>query len=775
MGNCWSLLLVLLALRQGEPKKGPTRACEIFQVAGLGPGTDGEFHLVPTHPESFQAPIWAKTGLNLGMFMAKVPWRGGMAWTIRQQTDGIDSSGIVAAYVAADDDEPMPPCQSTGWWRYNGFMYSEEPGRVTVECLVCQVLTVDQTPQQSVVPSPCLGTFTLQKADSETRTYHHATSACQLINGKAEDTFQLKMAGLDHHVENAYRMTVGSHAAIHCTSAGETTGIRFKVVERLNRSLTCMGLSCYSLVSVNEGTVIGASQARLKVWVVLPRDWSQDTALFEVHVRLNGLYEQRTTLDYGALHGLDMDLRQVPGTHFISLSITSASDQGYIRSTERSLTSQIGIEVYEEESIIIQARDSGATARALLSARDSDLRSGTHTRAVLVSSLQVDGAHLNMLNLVKYLPRLSQGQVVADLLDLSCEKDHAMQPLRKVAAQEGLESHIISKCLMFEKETFHQSSKPPWLQVNEYLREATTWEDVPLGLRTGLEPLVEVLKDVKIVWTANDTEGRNLFILDAARLLGVKVRVLDAGSLSKGGSVSHVGAMTDVWAPSHYIALQPVIRNMAAKVTVCAPLIDYDIYTPDAVNHACGGAERHNRENKSKFLYLGRLSPEKGPGIFIRALSLLPEINEAVLAGGGILQPWLEALAEETQVNATFLGSVDPSETACLLRDAYALVVPSLCAESFGMVIAQALMVGTPVITFGLGGSASLIRHMQNGIIVQEVMPRALAAAMGMLWRDANMRERMSREALADGKKMTASAGTQCFLEMYKQGLEDMA
>src|SRR5207253_5296550 len=81
-------------------------------------------------------------------------------------------------------------------------------------------------------------------------------------------------------------------------------------------------------------------------------------------------------------------------------------------------------------------------------------------------------------------------------------------------------------------------------------------------------------------------------------------------------------------------------------------------------------------------------------------------------------------------LNVRFVGNVeDESQVATYLRAADAVVVPSI-AENAPLTIIEALMCGTPVVAFAVGGIPEMV-NAHNGALVTERTAEALAQGLG--------------------------------------------
>ena len=116
------------------------------------------------------------------------------------------------------------------------------------------------------------------------------------------------------------------------------------------------------------------------------------------------------------------------------------------------------------------------------------------------------------------------------------------------------------------------------------------------------------------------------------------------------------------------------------------------------------------------FLYVGRLSPEKGLHAIMRAW----ERSSASLkiVGDGPMREEIETFASEHS-NVEFSGKLSLAEVIDLMGQARCLIMPSQWYETFGRTIAEAFSRGTPVIASDLGAMSELVKHGENGRLFQ--------------------------------------------------------
>ncbi len=149
-----------------------------------------------------------------------------------------------------------------------------------------------------------------------------------------------------------------------------------------------------------------------------------------------------------------------------------------------------------------------------------------------------------------------------------------------------------------------------------------------------------------------------------------------------------------------------------------------------------------------KILYVGRLIPRKGVRFLIEAMVNLVDLESAqlVIVGGGAERAELEAVAAELGVieRVHFAGRVSDEELEAHYRTCEIFVLPSIVDETgdtemLGMVLLEAMRYRKAVIASNVGGIPDIVQHEQNGLLVPEKDPVALAAALRRLLMDREL------------------------------------
>jgi glycosyltransferase involved in cell wall biosynthesis len=155
-------------------------------------------------------------------------------------------------------------------------------------------------------------------------------------------------------------------------------------------------------------------------------------------------------------------------------------------------------------------------------------------------------------------------------------------------------------------------------------------------------------------------------------------------------------------------------------------------------------------------VFLGRIEEIKGPHL---AIEVARRTGRSLILAGNI-QPGHEAFFAEKikpfldSGRIRYVGPVDDIQKNHLLRQSAALLMPILWDEPFGIVMAEALACGTPVIGLKRGSVPEVVQHGINGYACESVEEMAAAIpALSRIDRLAcrrTMEERFSDQALVN-------------------------
>jgi glycosyltransferase involved in cell wall biosynthesis len=132
-------------------------------------------------------------------------------------------------------------------------------------------------------------------------------------------------------------------------------------------------------------------------------------------------------------------------------------------------------------------------------------------------------------------------------------------------------------------------------------------------------------------------------------------------------------------------------------------------------------------------LFLGRLSEEKGLQALLNAFRTLPEVPLKIIGTGPLEGTLRNQIMSCGLRNLQLLGFKQGPEKWDLLRGAAFVIVPSVGAESFGIVALEAYAAGKPVIASETGGLAELVSPGETGFLVEPGNSTELAKAVRRL------------------------------------------
>jgi glycosyltransferase involved in cell wall biosynthesis len=192
-------------------------------------------------------------------------------------------------------------------------------------------------------------------------------------------------------------------------------------------------------------------------------------------------------------------------------------------------------------------------------------------------------------------------------------------------------------------------------------------------------------------------------------------------------------------------------RSLADRVYVVGNGVDAAQFSP-AVS---------TRTGPLRIVFMGRVIPDKGADVLIRAAALLgdgrgaPDAEVVVIGRPGFApdaplsdyEIELRRLAAASAIPITFDGFTTRTDLPARLREADVFVVPSRWPDPAPLTVGEALASGLPVVASRIGGIPELVGDA--GVLVAPDDPPALAAALRALLADADRRAALSAAARA--------------------------
>ncbi len=161
-----------------------------------------------------------------------------------------------------------------------------------------------------------------------------------------------------------------------------------------------------------------------------------------------------------------------------------------------------------------------------------------------------------------------------------------------------------------------------------------------------------------------------------------------------------------------------------------------------------------------RVVFIGRDEPRKGLPVLLGARRLLPDDVRFDLVGPE------GSFGDRTTAH----GRVGDHERDRLLGRAAVLCAPSVRAESFGIVLLEALAAGVPVVCSDLPGYRRVVPE-DAGILVPPGDERALAGALRAVLDDEALRERMARAGRAAAERYDWAAVAPRVAQLYERAV----
>ena len=179
--------------------------------------------------------------------------------------------------------------------------------------------------------------------------------------------------------------------------------------------------------------------------------------------------------------------------------------------------------------------------------------------------------------------------------------------------------------------------------------------------------------------------------------------------------------------------------------------VDVDVYKP---GHT---PIRHLRDENLNILFVGRLEKRKGLGDLLRAYrtmsSRVPQ-SRLIIVGDGPLRGRVESYISRHRLhNVVMTGFVPDSVKPRYYASADIFCAPATGAESFGIVLLEALASGLPVVATEVPGYMSVLEPGRDSITVPPQNWRELAASLVILARDPELRSRLADYALQKARR----------------------
>jgi len=217
---------------------------------------------------------------------------------------------------------------------------------------------------------------------------------------------------------------------------------------------------------------------------------------------------------------------------------------------------------------------------------------------------------------------------------------------------------------------------------------------------------------------------------------------------------------------SRYIALSDFCRQQFIRAGV--PERKICVKPNFALDPAIATLGTPNIQRARSFLFVGRLATEKGIDTLSRAMRQNAEF-ECVVAGVGPARSTFKGID-----GFDVRGWLEPYIISRLMRSAVALVVPSICYETFSLVTLEAFAHGLPVIASHIGSLPEIVTDGKTGLLFEPGNPADLAQKMAWALDNPEEMKRMGIAAREDFEnRFAAGKNYSMLVNIYRDAISD--
>jgi phosphatidylinositol alpha-mannosyltransferase len=185
---------------------------------------------------------------------------------------------------------------------------------------------------------------------------------------------------------------------------------------------------------------------------------------------------------------------------------------------------------------------------------------------------------------------------------------------------------------------------------------------------------------------------------------------------------------------------------------------------------------RHLRDDSVNILFVGRLEKRKGLGDLLRGYEFMRERvpqSRLIVVGDGPLRGKVESyIARHRLPNVVLAGYVPDSVKPRYYDSADIFCAPATGAESFGIVLLEAMASGLPVVATEVPGYMSVLEPGRDSLTVRPKGWAELGAALIILARDAELRRRMGAYGHEKARRYAWDTVASQVIEVYEEARE---
>ena len=188
------------------------------------------------------------------------------------------------------------------------------------------------------------------------------------------------------------------------------------------------------------------------------------------------------------------------------------------------------------------------------------------------------------------------------------------------------------------------------------------------------------------------------------------------------------------------------------------------------------------QDGKTNIIFVGRLEKRKGLRYLLEAFGRLkwdtPDLRLLIVGPGNPDQDSYHILSSQNLQDVEFAGRVRYEDLPRYYASADLFCSPATGAESFGIVLLEAMAAGKPVVASDIEGYRGVMRHGREGLLFQNKNVESLAHQLQTLIADPHQRREMGRRGLATAQRyrwQEVAQQVEQYYESCRQVTNDLA
>jgi len=244
----------------------------------------------------------------------------------------------------------------------------------------------------------------------------------------------------------------------------------------------------------------------------------------------------------------------------------------------------------------------------------------------------------------------------------------------------------------------------------------------------------------------------------------------------------------DFGTPIGKLILKKWFRKLDYKIAVSRPAMEYvNRFFPDEYSIIPNGVDTdHFRpdvepleeylDGKLNIMFIGRLEKRKGLDYLLKAYQQVKRVisdSRLIVVGPGerLRKKYEKRVARDGIEDVTFIGYATYSDLPRYYKTADIVCCPATGWESFGIVLIEAMAVGTAVVASNISGYASVLTHDAEGLLVPPKNVPQMAETLLSLADDKSRRQRMGQKGIATAQQYSWESVAKRVLDCYHKAL----